>query len=126
MSRFEQRKDFGPREMLAAKGVSFNKDNAIVHLENTGDPSALLRQQNLYWKEGYDTFHNDDSGVFMQLPPKEVEANIARYQRASEERLTRPSAAGLDQEFREEGNTAGYGKAVTAQDLLEKNPEELS
>jgi hypothetical protein len=126
MSRYEQRKDLGPLAMLKAKGVKVKEGNVVVHLENTGDPSTLLRQQNLYWKEGYDTFHNDESGVFMELPKKEVEANMARYQRASEERLTRPSSAGLDQEFREEGNTAGYGKAVTAQDLLEKNPEDLA
>jgi hypothetical protein len=119
MSRFEQRKDFGPRELLAAKGVKFNKDNAIVHLENTGNPSDLLRQQNLYWKEGYDTFHNDDSGVFMQLPRAEVEANMKRYQKDSEDRLSRPPAAGLDREFREEGNTAGLERPVKAADFFE-------
>ena len=120
MSRFEQRKDFGPREMLAAKGVKYNKNNAIVHLENTGDQSALLRQQNLYWKEGYDTFHSDETGVFMELPRAEVEANQKRYSRESEERLKKPAAAGLDKEFREEGNTAGFAKPVTAQEFLEK------
>jgi len=122
MSRFEQRKDFGPREMLAAKGVKFNENNAIVHLENTGDQSALLRQQNLYWKEGYDTFRDDDSGVFMQLPREEVEANIKRYQRESAERLSRPASAGLDKEYREEGNTAGYDKSTSVKDFLE-DPE---
>ncbi|MFI5385996.1 MAG: hypothetical protein ACHQ50_07730 [Fimbriimonadales bacterium] len=119
MSRFEQRKDFGPIQMLEAKKVPFNKENAIVHLENTGNPSDLLRQQNLYWKEGYDTFHNDDSGIFMELPKSEVTANIARYQRDSEERLARPPAAGLDKEFREEGNTAVQEAPVPAVDFLE-------
>ena len=119
MSRFEQRKNFGPQEMLEAHGVKFNKDNAIVHLENTGNQSDLLRQQNLYWKEGYDKFHDDESGVYMQLPRAEVEANVRRYQKESEDRLTRPAAAGLDKEFREEGNTAGYEKSVSAQDFLE-------
>ena len=123
MSRFEQRKDFGPREMLAAKGIKFNKNNAIVHLENTGNQSDILRQQNLYWKEGYDTFHSDDTGVFMELPRAEMEANVKRYQRDSQERLTRPASAGLDKEFQEEGNTAGYAKPVTAQDFLEKDGE---
>lgn len=122
MSRFEQRRDFGPREMLAAKGVKFNEDNAIVHLENTGDQSVLLRQQNLYWKEGYDSFHNDDSGIFMQLPRDEVEANVKRYQKESEERLARPAAAGLEKEYREEGNTAGYAERTSVNDFLE-DPE---
>ncbi|HWA82070.1 MAG TPA: hypothetical protein VG820_01450 [Fimbriimonadaceae bacterium] len=123
MSRFEQRRDFGPREMLAARGVKFNKNNAIVHLENTGNQSDLLRQQNLYWKEGYDTFHSDESGVYMELPRAEVEANMRRYQRDAEERLVRPPAAGLDKEYREEGNTAGYEKSMTAQDFLETDVE---
>jgi|GEM_PF-6618350 len=119
MSRFEQRKSFGPQQMLEASGVKFNNDNAIVHLENTGNTSDLLRQQNLYWKEGYDKFHDDETGIYMQLPRAEVEANIRRYQKESEDRLTRPASAGLDKEFREEGNTAGYEKQVSAQDFLE-------
>ena len=80
MSRFEQRKDFGPREMLAARKVKFNQSNAIVHLENTGNQSDLLRQQNLYWKEGYDTFHSDESGVYMELPRAEVEDGLKELQ----------------------------------------------
>jgi hypothetical protein len=123
MSRFEQRKDFGPREMLAAKGVKFNDKNAIVHLENTGNQSDLFRQQNLYWKEGYDTFHNDDSGVFMQLPRDEVAKNMARYQKDSEERLARPPAAGLDKEFREEANTVDTSTQTTAGEFLEGDPD---
>ena len=119
MSRFEQRKDFGPREMLAAKNVSYNEENAIVHLENTGNPSDLLRQQNLYWKEGYDTFHSDESGVFMEIPRADAEANMARYQRDSEQRLSRPASAGLDKEFREEGNVAVQESQVTASEFLD-------
>lgn len=121
MSRFEQRKDFGPRQMLAGKGVKYNADNAIVHLENTGNQSDLLRQQNLYWKEGYDTFHSDESGVFMELPRADAEDNMRRYQRESEERLRRPSPAGLEKEFREEGNSAEYEKQVAAQDFLDSD-----
>jgi len=123
MSRFEQRKSLGPEKMLEAQGVKVNKENAVVHLENTGNPSDLLRQMNLYWKEGYDKLAENETGIFMQLPRSEVEANVRRYQRESEERLTRPAAAGLDKEFREEGNTAGYEKSITAQDFLEA-PEE--
>ena len=99
--------------------MKFNKENAIVHLENTGNQSDLLRQQNLYWKEGYDSFHNDDSGVYMQLPRAEVEANMKRYQRDSEERLSRPASAGLEKEFHEEGNVAGHDAPVSASDFLD-------
>lgn len=119
MSRFEQRKGFGPREMLAARGVKFKKENAIVHLENTGNQSDMLRQQNIYWKEGYDTFHNDESGVYMQLPRAEAEANAKRYQKEAEDRLKRPASAGLEKEFREEGNVAGFEKSVSAKDFFE-------
>lgn len=119
MSRFEQRKIQGPRERLASKGVKVNDGNAIVYLENTGNPSDLLRQQNLYWKEGYDTFHEDGTGVYMHIPKSDADANATRYQQEARSRLVRPAPAGLDAEYREEGNLAVYDKPVTAQDFLE-------
>ncbi len=118
MSRFVQRREQGPRERLAATGVKANSANAIVFLENTGNPSDLLRQQNLYWKEGYDTLHEHATGVFMHLPEKEMMANQLRYRRESETRLRRPSAVGLDQEYREEGNAASIEQPISAETFL--------
>jgi hypothetical protein len=119
MSRFEQRKAQGAKERLASSGVKVNPSNSVVYLESSGNPSDLLRQQNLYWKEGYDTLHQDPTGVYMHIPIADASANVKRYQQEARSRLVRPAPAGLDKEFREEGNVAGYDKPVSAQDFLE-------
>lgn len=118
MSRYEQRRELGVQAMLEQRKVKFNPNNAVVYLENVGNPSDLLRQQNLYWKEGYDTLHEDGTGVFMHIPRSEVSANEKRYQTESRERLRRPAPAGLAKEFHEEGNKAEYAAPVTGEDFL--------
>lgn len=53
-----------PAALARAKNLKI-PSGELAFIENTGDQAALLREQNLKWKEGFDTFHNCEDGVFM-------------------------------------------------------------
>ncbi len=117
MSRFEQRREMGPREMLAQKKVKVPTDHNVVYLQNTGNEGDLLGQKHLYWQEGFDEFHKDDSGIYMAIPKAEATRNESRYQLEAADRMKRPSAAGLESRYSEATATLDM-KPMTAEDFL--------
>jgi hypothetical protein len=123
MSRFEQRRTAGVQTHLDNKKIKYNPNNAIVHLENIGDEGLALQQKNMYWKEGYDAFHSDETGVYMELPRDEAEANAKRYQQDSIDRLNRPAKAGLPEEYAETGNAVALGSKTSGAAFLEADPD---
>ena len=119
MSVHEQRREMTAENIMKSMGVKPRPGVAYVHLENTGNPADLNRQQNLYWQDHYEKEAEDESGIVMRTSIEQAQANEARYQRESESRLRRAPAAGLDKSDRETPGTVEYGKQVTVKEFLE-------
>lgn len=97
-SRFEQRrKEGGIDHKLVQAGVKKKPGMAYVHLQNAYSPADLDMQQEIYWGEGYDhAGTTPQGGLIMEIPREEVEKNVARYQKDSEDRLRRTKRTDLD------------------------------
>lgn len=122
MSRFEQRRALGVRDLLAQKKIKLPKDQNVVYLQNAGDDQGLAAQRALYWQEGYDELHRDEDGIVMVIPPHEAAANEQRYRNEANSRLERkPDRVGVPGET---GNVQERTAPVSVQDFLEGTSED--
>lgn len=123
MSRYEERKLAGPRDYLDRNKIKYNKENAVIHLENTGNVADLLRQENLYYREGYDRFHGDATGAYMEIPLGEVAANDKRYKDEADRRMRvaeTPTLPGDTGDMKMNSSTVESGKRVNPADFIEE------
>lgn len=88
MSRHEQRRLDGPREMLRLidpKKVP-GKDANLVFLQAGSEKADLINQKAMYYKIGYDVVHDDADGAYMAAPKEEYNA-YEKYERDRANRM---------------------------------------